>query len=141
MPTKWRCWFWDRARIACVIAREARQNALICSLWWLEEMDCNESRHEGGHWRCRQNDVIGFGIVHAAHVIAREARQNALICNLWWLEVIDCNESWHEGDMGVANKMALLVLGSRTRSAHSCAQCAPECTYLQFMMARSEGLL
>ena len=35
------------------IAREARQNALIRSLWWLEVKDCNENRHEGGHGRCR----------------------------------------------------------------------------------------
>ena len=57
-------------RAARVIAREARQNALICSLWWLEVKDCNENRHEGGHWRCRQNGVVGFGI--AAQVIAPE---------------------------------------------------------------------
>ena len=35
-----------------VIAREARQNALIRSLWWLEVNDCNENHHEGGHGRC-----------------------------------------------------------------------------------------
>ena len=49
---KWRCWFWDRARAARVIARKARQNALIRSLWWLEVKDCNENRHEGGHGHC-----------------------------------------------------------------------------------------
>ena len=43
-------------------------------------------------------------------------------------------------DMGIANKMALLVLGSRARSARICARSAPERTYLQFMVARSEGL-
>ena len=32
LPTKLGCWFWDRARAACVVARNARQNALICSL-------------------------------------------------------------------------------------------------------------
>ena len=43
---------WDRARAARVIARIARQNALIRSLWWLEVKDCNENRHEGGHGHC-----------------------------------------------------------------------------------------
>ena len=50
------------ARTACVIAPEAGQNALICSLWWLEAMDCNENWHEG-HRRCRQNDIVGFRVV------------------------------------------------------------------------------
>ena len=45
-----------------------------------------------------------------------------------------------KGDMGVADKMALLVLGSRARSARNCARSAPERTYLQFMVARSDGL-
>ena len=54
----------DRARAARVIAREARQNALICSLWWLEVIDCNK-RHAGRHGHCRQNGVVGFGIAPA----------------------------------------------------------------------------
>ena len=37
-------------------------------------------------------------------------------------------------DMGIANKMALLVLGSRARSACNCSQSAPERTYLLFMV-------
>ena len=41
-------------------------------------------------------------------------------------------------DMGVADEMALSVLGSRC--ARNCARSAPERTYLQFMVARSEGL-
>ena len=45
-----------------------------------------------------------------------------------------------KGDMGVADEMALLVLGSHLRSARNCARSAPECTYLQFMVARSEGM-
>ena len=40
------------ARAAHVIAREARQKAVIRSLWRLEVKDCNENRHEGGHGRC-----------------------------------------------------------------------------------------
>ena len=63
MPTKCRS-FWDRARAAHKIVREVRQNALILSLWWLELSDFDNSRHEGGHGRCRQNCVVGFGIVH-----------------------------------------------------------------------------
>ena len=43
-------------------------------------------------------------------------------------------------DMGIANKRALLVLGSRARSMCNCLQSAPERTYLLFMVARSEGL-
>ena len=43
-------------------------------------------------------------------------------------------------DMGVADKMALLVLGLRTRSVRNCARSVPERTYLQFMVARSDGL-
>ena len=43
--------------------------------------------------------------------------------------------------MGVANKMALLVLGLRARSARNCTQSAPERAYSQFMVARSEELL
>ena len=42
--------------------------------------------------------------------------------------------------MIVADEMALLVLESRMRSLRNCAQTAPERTYLQFMVARSEGL-
>ena len=42
-------------------------------------------------------------------------------------------------DIGVANKMAL-VLGSRTRSVRICLRSMPECKYLQFMVATSEGL-
>ena len=34
------------------IAREARQKAVIRSLWWLEVKDCNENQYEGGHGRC-----------------------------------------------------------------------------------------
>ena len=45
-----------------VIAREACQNALICSLWLLEVIDCNENLHEGGHGLCQRNDVNGFGM-------------------------------------------------------------------------------
>ena len=43
-------------------------------------------------------------------------------------------------DMGIANKMAWLVLGSGARSTCNCSQSAPERTYLLFMVARSEGL-
>ena len=43
-------------------------------------------------------------------------------------------------DMGVADEMALLVLESRMRSLHNCARTAPERTYLQFMVARSDRL-
>ena len=78
----------------------------------------------------------------AAHVIAHEARQNALIRRLFWLEVKDCNENRHEGVlyMGVADRMALLVLGLRVRSnviAREACQ-KPECTYSHYMVARSE---
>ena len=45
-----------------------------------------------------------------------------------------------KGDMGVADKMALLVLGSRTRSACICTLSAPEGSHSQFMVARSKGL-
>ena len=65
MPTKCRCWFWDRARAARVIARGARQNALIRSLWWLELSDLDESWYVGGHRLCRQNAVVGLGMVRA----------------------------------------------------------------------------
>ena len=50
-------------------------------------------------------------------------------------------------DMGIANEMALLVLGLRKHSALNCARSAPELiyigtynTYLQFMVARSDRL-
>ena len=43
-------------------------------------------------------------------------------------------------DMDVSDKMALLVLGSHAPSSHSCARSVPERTYLQFMVARSDGL-
>ena len=45
-----------------------------------------------------------------------------------------------KGDMGIAYEMALLVLGLRAHSARNCEPSAPECTYAQFMVARSEGL-
>ena len=70
-------------------ACEARQNALICSLWWLEVIDCNKTA-------CRTTWVlpIKWGCwfwdrARAARVIAREARQIAIICSLLWLEVMD----------------------------------------------------
>ena len=44
-------------------------------------------------------------------------------------------------DIGVADEMTLFVFGSRARSARNLAQSAPECTYLQFVVARSEGIL
>ena len=43
-------------------------------------------------------------------------------------------------DMGVADEMALSVLGSHVRSARNCARGAPVHTYLQFMVPRSDGL-
>ena len=46
-----------------------------------------------------------------------------------------------KGDMGVADEIVLLVLGLRAFSARNCERSAPECTYSQFMEARSEGLL
>ena len=36
--------------------------------------------------------------------------------------------------MGIADEMALLVLGSRARSDRNCARSEPERTYLQFMV-------
>ena len=42
--------------------------------------------------------------------------------------------------MGDANKMGLLVLGLRLCSSRNCARSAPDGTYLQFMVARSDGL-
>ena len=75
MPTKWRCRFWDLARAACVIAREARQNALIRSLWWLEVKDCNENWHEGGHGHCQQNGVVGFGNARKQRIFRQATRQ------------------------------------------------------------------
>ena len=41
-------------------------------------------------------------------------------------------------DNGVADETALLVLGLRAHSLHNCARSAPERTYLQFMVARSD---
>ena len=100
MPTKWHCWFWDRTCAACVIAREPRQNALICSLWWLEVIDCNKTA-------CRTTWALPtkwgcwfWECARAARVIAREVRQIALISILWWLEVIDCNENRQKGGHG-----------------------------------------
>ena len=43
-------------------------------------------------------------------------------------------------DMGVADEMALLVLGSRMRSWRNYARTAPERTYLPFMVAISDRL-
>ena len=45
-----------------------------------------------------------------------------------------------KGDMGVADKMALLVLGSHASIASNCMRSAAEGRYSQFMVARSEGL-
>ena len=88
--TKWRYWFWDRMRPARIVAREACQNTLICSLWLLEVIDCNENLHEGGHGLCQRNDVNGFGMARV--------------------------------------------------KVHNFAQSTQERTYLQFIMAGSEGL-
>ena len=46
-----------------------------------------------------------------------------------------------KGEMGVADKMVLLVLGLRECSARNCERSAPEHTYSQLMVATSEGLL
>ena len=43
-------------------------------------------------------------------------------------------------DMSVADKMVLLVLRSSARSVRNCARSAPERTYSQSMVAKSEGL-
>ena len=43
-------------------------------------------------------------------------------------------------DMGVADKMALSVLGLHARSTRNYARSAPERIYLQFMVPRSDGL-
>ena len=98
------CWFWDLARAACVIAREPRQNALICSLWWLEVIDCNKTA-------CRTTWALptkwGYWFwdrMRPARIVAREACQNTLICSLWLLEVIDCNENLHEGGHGLCQR-------------------------------------
>ena len=90
----------NKRRTAHVIAREARQNALICSLWWLEVKDCNENRHEGEKGDADEMALLVCRTARAAHVIAREARQKAVIRSLWWLEVKDCNENRHEGGHG-----------------------------------------
>ena len=45
-----------------------------------------------------------------------------------------------KGDMGVADKIVLLFLGLRACSVRNSEQNAPERTYLQFMVAGSEGL-
>ena len=45
-----------------------------------------------------------------------------------------------KGDMGVADEMAFLVLISRARSVCNCARSTAEGSYLQFMVARSNGL-
>ena len=50
---------------ARVIAREARQNPLIPSLWLLEFFDLDESQYERGLGRYQQNSVVGFGILRA----------------------------------------------------------------------------
>ena len=46
-----------------------------------------------------------------------------------------------KGDMGVADKTVLLFLGLRACSVRNSEQNAPERSYSQFMVARSEGLL
>ena len=43
-------------------------------------------------------------------------------------------------DMGVAEEMALLVLASHMHRGRICVRSAPDCTYSQFMVAKSEGL-
>ena len=85
------------ARAAHVIAHEARQNALIRRLFWLEVKDCNENRHEGGYGRTLSIGIVGFGITCTECVILRKAHQKTLICSLSWLEVRDCNGHWYEG--------------------------------------------
>ena len=40
----------------------------------------------------------------------------------------------------VAENLASSFLGSRARSVRNCARSAPERTYLQFMVARNDGL-
>ena len=45
-----------------------------------------------------------------------------------------------KGAMGIADKMVLLVLGLRARSARNCAQSTSERTYSHFTVAGSEEL-
>ena len=44
-------------------------------------------------------------------------------------------------EMGVADEMTLLNLKSCARSARNCARSPQKRTYLQFMVAGSEGLI
>ena len=66
----------------------------------LEGKDCDENAHEGGHGRCRQNGIVGFGMARAECVILRKARKNALDRSLLWPEVSDCNGNGYEGGRG-----------------------------------------
>ena len=142
MPTKWCFWSWDRPHAARAIVREARQNALIFSLRWLEVKDCNENRYEGGHGRCRQNGIFGLGItrMQRAKLCAKRARTHLFAVYGGWKWRIAMKIGM-KGDMGVADKMVFLVLGLSACSARNCKQSAPERTYSQLMVARSEGLL
>ena len=114
MLTKWRCWSWDPARVACVIAHEALQNALFRSLWWLELFYLDESRHEGRHRCCRRNGVVGFGIAKDCNENqhkgghGRRRRNDNVKFGIACVQRAfgkDCDENHMKEDMGVVNEM------------------------------------
>ena len=90
--------------------------------------------------------------MRAACVIARKARLNSLI-SLWGFTRVrgfaaeSCGQNYRiwtkvviMEDLGVADKMALFVLGSHAHSLRNCMRSAPKRTYLQLMVAGSGGL-
>ena len=86
-------------------------------------------------WRCWFWDPV-----RAPHVIVHKARQNALIRSLWWLEVKDCNENWHEGGYGRSLSNGIVGFGITRAKYVILRKARQKNTYLQFIMAGSEGL-
>ena len=67
--------FWARARVARVIAREARKISANLLFGQKELSQGDEIRAEGPSLQVAVTGVVCFGLAHAVCVIAREARK------------------------------------------------------------------
>ena len=59
----------------------------------LEATESNGNQHKGVDRRCRQNDIVDFGIAHAQHALLRAA---SIASTDTLLEAKECNANWYD---------------------------------------------
>ena len=101
----------------------------------------DENWHERWLGHGRRLEGLGFGIecAHRAQSRAKRA-QRALRAPLPCFLPYTAVKFGMNIKLGMADGWRVLVSESHVRSARNCARSAPERTYLQFMVARSDGL-